>query len=62
MGWMVTELKAPVDLLSHEAERSEAGLRRSDWKRRLGIPTAGKKAIWTVGYLLWLVDLFHRFA
>ena len=46
---MVTELKAPIDLLSHEPERTEAGLRRCDWKRRPGIPTAGKKVIWKVG-------------
>lgn len=48
---MVTELKAPIDLLSHEPERSEAGLRCCDWKRRPGIPTAGKKVIWKVGYV-----------
>jgi hypothetical protein len=48
---MVTELKAPIDLLSDEPERTEAGLRRCDWKRRPGIPAAGKNVIWKVGYV-----------
>jgi hypothetical protein len=48
---MVTELKAPIDLLSHEPERTEAGLRRCDWKRRPEIPAAGKKVIWKVAYV-----------
>ncbi len=47
---MVTELKAPIDLLSNEPERIDAGLRRCDCRRRPGIPAAGKKVIWKVGY------------
>jgi hypothetical protein len=48
---MATELKAPIDLLSHEAERTEVGMRRCDWKYRPGIPAAGTKVIWKAGYV-----------
>jgi len=48
---MVTELKAPIDLLSDEPERTEAGLRRCDRKRRLVIPATGKNVIWNAGYV-----------
>jgi len=34
---MVTGLKASIDLLSDEPERTVADLRRCDWKRRPGI-------------------------
>ena len=42
---MVTGFKAPIDLLSDEPERTVAGLRRCDWKRRPGISTASKKGM-----------------
>ena len=48
---MVTELKAPIDLLSTSRKRTEAGLRRCDGKRRPEIPAAGKKVIWKVAYV-----------
>jgi hypothetical protein len=48
---MVTELKAPIDLLCHEPERTEAGLCSYDWKRRPAISTATNKVIWKVGYI-----------
>lgn len=48
---MVTELRAPIDLLSGEPERTEAGLRRCDWKHHPGIPATGTKVILKVGYV-----------
>lgn len=48
---MVTELKAPIDLLSHEPEPTEAGLRRCDWKRPPRITAAGTNVQWKVGYV-----------
>lgn len=60
VGWMVTELKALIDLLSHEPERTEAGLRCCEGKRRPGIPTGGKKVIWKVGYVFDGLGLAER--
>jgi hypothetical protein len=54
---MVTEPRAPIDLLSHEPERIEANLRRRDWKRRPGISNASKKVMWKVGYAFDGLDL-----
>lgn len=48
---MVTDLKAPTDLLSREPERTEASPRRCDWKRRPGIPAAATKVTLKVGYV-----------